>query len=147
MNITKIIQSFYYLFIPTWFFTVILYTLMAKKYGAAEKYPEEEAAEEVYNKEVAAFQEEQALTAPMPVKDHSLLSKVLHVVSRASLVITMVLACIVMWGSPDMAAYDMNREIFYKYGFICTLTCFVFAYWVMRRKKALVKAPVEVAMS
>ncbi len=142
------VMSFYYLFIPTWFFTVILYTLMAKKYGAAEKYPEEEAADEAFNKEVIAFQEEQALTAPQPVKDHSALSKVLHTLSRTSLVITMVLACIVMWGSPDMEAYEVNRDMFYRYGFVCTVVYFVFAYWVMRRRKALFVVPQsEAAMS
>ncbi|VGO21181.1 purine-cytosine permease family protein [Pontiella sulfatireligans] len=142
------VMSFYYLFIPTWIFTIILYTLMAKKYGAAEKYPEEEAAEEAYDREVEAFQEEQALTAPQPVKDRSVLSKVFHIISRTSLVITMILACIVMWGSPDMETYEVNRDIFYRYGFICTVLYFVFAYWVMRRRKALIIMPqTETAMS
>jgi purine-cytosine permease-like protein len=142
------VMSFYYLFIPTWIFTIILYTLMAKKYGAAEKYPEEQAADEAFNKEVDAFHAEQAAVAPVQVKDPTTLSKVLHIVSRTSLVITMILACIVMWGSPDVATYDRNREIFYLYGFICTIIYFVFAYWVMRRKKAMVEEPAaEVAMS
>lgn len=135
------VMSFYYLFIPTWFFTAILYTLMAKKYGAAEKYPEEVAADERFNREVNEFHAEQALTAPQAVKDHSAKSKVLHIISRASLIITMILACIVMWGSPDMATYESNREIFYRYGFICTVSYFVFAYWVMRRRKALIAVP------
>ena len=40
---------FCYLFIPTWVFTIILYILLARKYGAAEKYPEEEEAERKRN--------------------------------------------------------------------------------------------------
>ncbi len=35
------VMSFYYLFIPTWFFTLILYTIMAKMHGATENYTEE----------------------------------------------------------------------------------------------------------
>ena len=40
---------FYCLFIPTWIFTIIVYTLLARKSGAAEKYPEEEDAERKRN--------------------------------------------------------------------------------------------------
>ncbi len=135
------VMSFYYLFIPTWIFTVILYTVLAKKYGAAESYPEEEAAAAAFDAEVVEYQAYLAYKEPTPVKDRSTLSKVLHIVSRASLVITMVLACITMWGSPDMDAYEANRAVFYRYGFICTIIYFVFAYWVMRRRKASVEAP------
>jgi purine-cytosine permease-like protein len=142
------VMSFYYLFIPTWFVTAILYIVLAKKYGAAEKYPVEEAEEKAFDQEVEAFQAEQAAQAPVQIKDTTALTKVLKLVSRASLAITMILACIVMWGSPNMGAYEANREIFYRYGFICTITYFVFAYWVMRRKKSMFEEPAaEVAMS
>lgn len=138
LNILNII-SFYYLFIPTWIFTVIVYTLMAKKYGASEKYPEEQAAEEQRNKDIIEYQVYQASIAPKSVRDTSILSTLLKVVAYGSLAVTMILGCIVMWKSPDMEAYDVNRHIFYTYGFICTIIYFVFAYWVMRRQKALVK--------
>lgn len=134
------IMPFYYLFIPTWIFTIIIYTLMARKFGAAEKYPKEEAVENKRNQEIEAFQAHQAKSEPASIKDRSLFSKVLTFVSGASLVITLILACIVMFGSPDKSAYEANREIFYRYGFICTLVYFIFAYWWMRRKKALIKA-------
>lgn len=142
------IMSFYYLFIPTWICTILLYIVLAKKYGADKKYPVEEAEEEAYYKEVIAFQKEQAATAPVLVKDRSTLTKVLHVVSRGSLVLTLILAGIVMWGSPDVESYEANRDVFYRIGFVCTITYFVFAYWVMRRKKASIQEPqAEVAMS
>lgn len=133
------VMSFYYLFIPTWIFSIVLYTILAKKQGAGEKYPEEEAKLAAYDKRVEVYQAEQAATAPERVKDTSALSKVLHVISRASLVITLVLAAITMFRSPNMDQYEMNRDIFYRYGFICTVIYFVFAYWVLRRKKALIK--------
>jgi purine-cytosine permease-like protein len=33
------VMSFYYLFIPTWFFTILIYILLAGRYGAKQKYP------------------------------------------------------------------------------------------------------------
>jgi purine-cytosine permease-like protein len=133
------VMSFYYLFIPTWFFTVILYTLLARKYGAAEKYPEEEAREKSRNQKIEEYQAHQAETAPKPVKDNSTLTKMLRLLSLSSLIITLVLACFTMFRSPDMAFYEANREIFYRYGFICTLVYFICAYWALLRGKTLNK--------
>jgi len=133
--------SFYYLFIPTWFFSAILYTVMAKQYGAAEKYPEEQEADEVLHREILAYQAAQAAEAPIPVNDRSAMTRTLSAIAWISLLVTMILAFIVFLKSPDMSAYEANRAVFYRYGFICTITYFVFAYWVMRRKKAAVAEP------
>jgi purine-cytosine permease-like protein len=130
---------FYYLFIPTWIFTIILYTLLARKYGAAEKYPEEEEAERKKNAAIEDYQAQQALSEGEPVEDHSVLSRVLRGIALASLVITLVLAARVMFWSPDVSAYEANRAIFYRYGFVCTIVYFVFAYWALRRRLALNK--------
>jgi hypothetical protein len=130
---------FYYLFIPTWIFTIILYTLLARKYGAAEKYPEEEEAERKRNAAIEEYQAQQALSEGEPVEDHSVFSKVLHWISLAALVITLALASRVMFWSPDASAYEANRAIFYSYGFVCTIVYFVFAYWTLRRRLALNK--------
>ena len=133
------VMSFYYLFIPTWFFTAILYTLLAKKYGAAKQYPEEEARETARNQEIEEYQARQAEAEPSLIKDTSPLTKALKLVSVSSLIITLVLACLTMFRSPDMADYVANREIFYRYGFVCTLVYFISAYWALRRGKALIK--------
>ena len=134
------IISFYYLFVPTWIFTIIVYTLMAKRYGAEEQYPEEEAKLLAFEKKVEAFQAEQAKAYKMPVKDNTTFSKWLHIVARASLTITLLLAGNTMFFSPDMAAYEENRGIFYNLGFACTVIYFATAYWAMRRRKALTEA-------
>ena len=131
------IMFFYYLFIPTWFFTAILYTILAKKYGAAENYSKEEAEEEAYNKDVELFHAYQAENTPVPAKDLTMFTKVLQIISWVSLVIILILAFITMFNSPNIDLYDVNREIFYQYGFIFTLSYFISAYWVMRRKKAI----------
>jgi purine-cytosine permease-like protein len=97
---------FYYLFIPTWIFTIILYTLLARKFGAAEKYPQEEEAERKRNAAIEEYQAQQALSEGEPVEDHSVLSKVLRGISLIALVITLVLAARVMFWSPDASVYE-----------------------------------------
>jgi len=134
------IISFYYLFVPTWIFTIAVYTIMAKKYGAGEQYPEEEAALLSFDKKVEAFQEEQAKAYKMPIQDNTAFSKLLHIVASASLTISLLLAGNTMFFSPDMATYEENRGAFYDVGFACTVIYFAVAYWAMHRRKALTEA-------
>ncbi|MCF3650605.1 purine-cytosine permease family protein [Synoicihabitans lomoniglobus] len=130
------VMSFYYLFIPTWFFTVTVYTLLAKQAGAAEQYPEAEARMQARDQEIAAYQARQAAEAKPRVNDRSAFSKTLHLLARASLALTLMLAAITLFRSPDMAAYEANRDTFFRYGFICTIAYFSFAYWALRRRKS-----------
>jgi len=129
------VMSFYYLFIPTWIFTIIVYTLLAGRYGAKEKYPEAEAKEVQYHKDLALYQKQQAAQEPTLINDTSFLSKALKVIAYSALAITLYLAIRVLFGSPDESVYILNREIFYQYGFICTLIYFACAYWAMKRGK------------
>ena len=130
------VMSFYYLFIPTWFFTIIVYTLLAGMYGAKEKYPEAEAAEAKYNHDVESYQQQLADKEPVFVKDSSGFSKALKFIALTALVITLVLAGRVLFSSPDESIYIVNRDDFYFYGFICTLLYFATAYWAMKRSKS-----------
>lgn len=127
------VMSFFYLFIPTWVFTIVVYTLLAGRYGAKNKYPEEEEKENRRNKDIEKFQEEKAKEQVVPLKDNTPLTKVLRVISILVLIITVVLACIVLFGSSNEGAYVENREVFYKYAFICTIIYFVTTIWVLKR--------------
>ena len=129
-------MSFYYLFVPTWIFTILIYTFLAGRYGAKDKYPEAEEKEKIYYQNIEAFQEEKATEEEVPVIDNSIFTKVLRGISLLVLLITLVLACIVLFGSSDEAVYIQNREIFYQYAFICTLIYFVTAYWALKRGKS-----------
>ena len=131
------IMSFYYLFLPTWVVTIVVYTLLAKRYGADKPYPKEQAEMERQNQLVEEYHQHQAQQIDPIVEDTSLLSKALKCITWISLGITLALACITMFASPDMNSYLDNRDTFYLYGFICTLVYFVAAYWALRRKKAL----------
>ena len=127
--------SFFYLFIPTWLFTIIVYTFLASRYGAKQKYPEEAKEEELQNEKIERFQEQQAKEEPVIYKDVSLFSKGLKFVAISALVATLVLACNVLFGSATKANYIENRELFYTYAFICTIIYFVLAYWALKRGK------------
>ncbi|MBD0776395.1 hypothetical protein HPE56_01210 [Maribacter sp. ANRC-HE7] len=130
------VMSFFYLFIPTWIFTIAVYTFLAGKYGAKNKYPEAEEKERTRNANIERFQEQQAKKESKPIKDTTLFSKVLKVISMLTLLISLVLACIVLFGSSNETIYLENREIFYRYTFICTLIYFATAYWALKRGKS-----------
>jgi len=129
------VMSFFYLFIPTWIFTILVYTFLAARYGAKEAYPEEEEQEKIQNENIEKFQEHKAKMEPEVIKDTTIFSRILRSISILVLLITLVLACIVLFGSPNETVYLDNRELFYHYAFICTLVYFITAYWVLRRGK------------
>jgi hypothetical protein len=106
---------------------------------APQRSIQRKKAERKKNAAIEEYQAQQALSEGEPVEDHSVLSKVLRGIALASLVITLVLAALVMFWSPDVSAYEANRDIFYRYGFVCTIAYFVFAYWALRRRLALNK--------
>nr|WP_320119601.1 hypothetical protein [uncultured Marinifilum sp.] len=133
------IISFYYLFIPTWFFTLILYTFMASKSGAREDYTQEIKEEKQLQEDIKIFQEEKAKTEKVQYKDESLFSKILNTLSVLCLIIITALAINTMFASPNLEIYNVNKALFHKYAFICTIGYFAFAYWSLRRKKALIK--------
>lgn len=130
------VMSFYYLFIPTWFFTIAVYTVLAGQYGAKKTYPEAQAREEEFDDLVDAYHLKQAEAEPVAYVDDSAFTKVLSGIGYLALAITLVLAAVVLFGSADETAYVANREIFYRYGFVCTITYFVTAYWAMQRGKS-----------
>ena len=138
LNILNV-MSFYYLFIPTWIFTILIYTFLAGRYGAKDKYPEEEEKESVRNTHIDEFQEIKAQREVVLIIDTSLFTKVLKGISLLSLAITLVLACIVLFGSETEKVYIANRELFYTYAFVCTVVYFVTSIWALKRGNSLNK--------
>jgi len=128
--------SFYYLFIPTWFFTIAVYTFLASKYGAKENYAEEAKEDDLRNETIERFQVKQAKNEPVHVKDVSIFSKGIKFIAIVALIITMVLAYNVLFGSTSETDYKANKELFYTYAFICTIVYFVLAYWALKRGKS-----------
>ncbi|TWU15492.1 purine-cytosine permease family protein [Allorhodopirellula heiligendammensis] len=129
------VMSFFYLFVPTWAFTIVVYTVLASRYGASESYPVEEAAERDRDVAIKEYQTQQALSQGTHVDDDSAMSKALRVVSWSALAATLILASVVMFASPDMIAYERNVAVFYTWGFVSTIVYFVSAYWALQRTK------------
>lgn len=131
------VMSFYYLFIPTWIFSIVVYTLLAKKYGADKDYTQEIAAEVLEQQQIIAYQTDQAIDDKPFIHDTSGISKLLNAVSVISLLIITGFACQVMFFSESMHIYDVNKAQFELYCFICTFTYFGSAYMSLKRQKAL----------
>ena len=129
------VMSFFYLFVPTWAFTIVLYTLLARRHGAARSYPTEESAEQEMNDAIREFQSQQALSEGKPKPDDSPLSKALRAIGWLALAVTLVLALIVMFASEDMATYESSVGVFYTWSFVCTIVYFGSAYWALQRQK------------
>ncbi|PHI20789.1 hypothetical protein CEQ90_05350 [Lewinellaceae bacterium SD302] len=130
------IISFYYLFIPTWFFTMVVYTLLAARYGAKEKYLKEKKEEQLRDESIKRFQAQQAMEEAENIIDNSLLSKGVRFIAISALIAILFLAGNVLFGSATEADYIENRELFYTYAFVCTLTYFALAYWALVREKS-----------
>ena len=129
--------SFYYLFIPTWFFTIAVYTVLAAKYGAKEEYPEQQAQVKAFDERVEEHQQQEAALESDHVEDISAATKLLRLTSVASLLVSIALAIRTFSLSDTLAVYESNRDLFFNIGFACTVIYFVTAYWAMRRQKAL----------
>ena len=136
------IMPFVYLFLPTWAVAIVSYTLLAKAAGADKSHPEAEQREQEFDRRVKEYharlaaQENQA-----PVKDTTVLTKGIRAVwILIGLVVPAVLAWRVLFNSPDLYEYYVNREVFYDVTIWCTLIYFVFAWWDLQRSKSLQRA-------
>ena len=131
------VMSFYYLFIPTWFFTILVYIFLAGRYGANKKYPEGEKKEEEYNIAIEKYHKKLEAEELKIAEDVSIISRGLKFVAYAVLGLTLFLALKTLVASPDESTYISNRDSFYQIGFVCTIIYFVAAYWAMHRGKSL----------
>ena len=128
------IMPFYYLFIPTWVFSIIVYIQLAKRYGAADSYPEQEAELTAFDTHVKEFHAEQAAKEPHFAIDQRGFTKLLSTLAWLSLGVTIALATNTMFFSPDISSYEANRTLFFNIGFACTIIYFATAYWAMHRR-------------
>ena len=139
LNATGLLY-FVYLFLPTWALSIVLYTFLAKSAGADQSYPEAEKREQEFDRRVeeyhARLAKEEAGEAH--VKDTTLLTKIIRAVWMiVGLLIPAILAWRVLFNSPDLYEYYVNRELFYDVTIWCTLIYFVFAWWDLQRSKSV----------
>jgi len=137
LNVVDIFP-FYYLFLPAWATSIVVYVVLARRYGAGEDFTEQKAEMADFDARVAEHQEHQEQEAGPHVADTRLLTRVNTAVwVLVGLLVPIVLATRVMFFSPDLPTYEANIQVFYDVVIWCTVVYFVFAYWNLRRGKAL----------
>lgn len=130
------LMSFYYLFIPAWFFSSILYTILAWRSGANNKYPEARAIDIRREQSVRNFQLQQAESLRQRPLKFSHFTTALDSLSWISLLVILVFAAVTLFGSSDKPDYDAHKETFNLICLLCTLLYFLTGYWAYRRKNA-----------
>ena len=135
----------YFGFVPAFVLSGVLYVLFAKMMGAAEEYPEGEAADEFFQKRVDVFHEKEAANAPTDVdtRDHRKLTRALKVIWIVDLVVIFAVALFVLLSSPDVSTYEANRNLFYWVAGVGTVIYFVTGYWELRRRKSHTKRALD----
>ncbi|MGB5832039.1 MAG: hypothetical protein WBG92_08615 [Thiohalocapsa sp.] len=129
LNFLNIIP-FVYLFLPTWVVSIVAYIILAKKYGADRSYPEAEKREQEFQKQVEAYHAELAAKEQHEhVRGTTALIKIIRVIWIViGLIVPVVLAWRVLFNSPNLYDYYVNRELFYDITIWCTVIYFVFAW-------------------
>ena len=127
--------SFYYLFLPTWVLTIVVYTLLSRAYGAKKAYPKEEEELKQWDEKVTEYQEEQ-YQKEEEQSNHNASSyqKPLNLIALLSLAVTLFLAFKTFLGSSNVEEYEINKNLFYSYAFACTLIYFVAAYFAQPKQ-------------
>lgn len=138
LNVINIIP-FVYLFLPTWALSIVVYTVLAKRYGADGSYPEAEKREQEFQREIEAYHAELAAKEQHGhVHGTTTLIKIIRAVWIViGLIVPAVLAWRVLFNSPDLYAYYVNRELFYDLTIWCTVIYFAFAWWDLQLTKRM----------
>ncbi len=138
LNFLNIIP-FVYLFLPTWVVSIVAYIILAKKYGADRSYPEAEKREQEFQKQVEAYHAELAAKEQHEhVRGTTVLIKIIRAVWIViGLIVPAVLAWRVLFNSPNLYDYYVNRELFYDITIWCTVIYFVFAWSDLQLSKRM----------
>lgn len=128
----------YFLFVFGWVIALVVYVLLARVAGAAEKYPEQVAADAFFQERVEKFHAEEASNIPdeAEMKDRRSSTKMLRAGWIVVLAVVFVNGLLVLVASPDMATYTSQRDRFFVFAAVGTVLYFVLAYWELRRRKA-----------
>lgn len=131
---------YYYLFVPTFVLAAVLYTLLAKRFGAAEKYPETEEKERQFDERVREFHARQAEVESVDAyKDPTPVTTILLICSAICLGNVVVFAVRTLQFSPDLFSYYVNREQFFTVALVTTLIYFVTTYGSVQWNKAMAR--------
>lgn len=132
------IIPYYFVFVPVWVVSIGVYTWLAKMAGAVEKFPDAEANEQLFLERAQVFKAKEAKNrASLDTNDTTTFSRILRAIWIVTLLVIFVYAWIVLFSSPDMFTYLVQRETFYTIAIVGTVIYFIAAYWELRRGKAI----------
>lgn len=140
------IIPYYYLFVVAWIVSVVLYTWLAGRMGAAESYPEKQAEEDAYQARVEKYHDRLAETEDTTqFKDRTAMTWVLQGIGIALMVVIFVYAWIALFYSPDLYTYYVNRDRFYTVTLWASLAYFVVRWLALQRSQKIVKRQAQEA--
>ncbi len=140
LNLLDVIP-YYYLFVPAWIVAIVVYTFVAGRMGAGKEYPEAQAEEDAYQERVRKFHEKQAKVEDVSsYKDTTVLTRITWWAAVACLVVIFVFGWRVLFNSPDLYNYYVNRDQFYSVTLWLSLVYFALALFTQQRSARVIKA-------
>ncbi len=135
------IFPYYYLFLPTWIFSILCYTFLAGRAGAKEQYPEAAAREDAYQQRVREYHAALAEREDVAhFKDRTPLSRAIRAAWILALAVCLYFGWRTLFNSPDLFTYYVNLETFYTVAIWTTVIYFVLAWVGLQRSKRVIRA-------
>ncbi|HKJ11445.1 MAG TPA: hypothetical protein VJ976_03545 [Ornithinimicrobium sp.] len=131
---------YYYLFLPTWAFSIGVYLFLARRAGAGGDFTEEQKEEDLWNERALLAKERAAEERPpVEVRDTTTLSRALRAIWIVTCLVMLTYSFIVLFDSPDIFTYLQHRETWYTIAITGTVIYFGTAYWELQRGKQIAK--------
>ena len=126
------VMPYYYIFLPTWTFSLTLYTVLAYYNGANEKYPDSEFKEKQILEDIEQIQEREAKQekaseikkTPERDKKNKIIFNMLSVFSWICLAFIIVLAAYTCM-SEDLNIFQQKFDLFHKAILVATIIYFI----------------------
>jgi len=142
LNIFHVIP-YYYIFLPTWMFSLVLYTVLAYFSGARNKYPESERKEKQIQKEIEQIQKAEAEQKNTEVtkqpyylnQNAKIITNTLNILSWGCLGFILCMAAYTFM-SLDMQVYQPRFNLFHKAilaASICYFVLVIFKLWIRNK--------------
>jgi purine-cytosine permease-like protein len=143
LNIFHVIP-YYYIFLPTWLFSLILYTVLAYFSGAKNKYPENERKEKQLMEEIEQIQKKEAEQIKMQIlkqpfylsRKTKIMINIFNVISWGCIAFILCTA-VYTYMSPDLQTFQPKFHLFHKAILIASIIYFVLAIIILQIKNKL----------
>lgn len=122
----------YYAFLPTWLYAIVVYALLASRFGARESFERQIEADRAEQEAVRVSQREQAPAQPAEEARPPAVASVLSAMAWLSLFVIAFYAVRILTEGHDLRSYAQHKEIFFDVAFVASLAYFSFSIWALR---------------